>query len=264
LFLFAYVAPLIIFFKNSFYSYNLASLSNTVSFQAYQTFITSPYWHTVLLQTVQLAALTTLIGVCVGYPLAYALWKIRSVGVRMTLSIIVFSPLVISSVVRAYGWEVLLSDNGAVNYILKFVRHSPDPVQLVFNLTGTLIALVHLILPFLVFPIYISLTRIDPTVLEAARDLGADWLTVFRRVTLPLSLPGLVTAANISFSIGLGIFVIPAFVGGGRVLVLPITIFDDTSVVNWPSAAVGGIVLLALALLAVGLFSRLLRFSSYS
>jgi len=151
-----------------------------------------------------------------------------------------------------------------VNYILKFVRHSPDPVQLVFNLTGTLIALVHLILPFLVFPIYISLTRIDPTVLEAARDLGADWLTVFRRVTLPLSLPGLVTAANISFSIGLGIFVIPAFVGGGRVLVLPITIFDDTSVVNWPSAAVGGIVLLALALLAVGLFSRLLRFSSYS
>jgi putative spermidine/putrescine transport system permease protein len=264
LLVFAYFAPLVIFIKNSFYTYNLGHLSENVTVQPYLTFATSAYWHRVLFQTIQLAGLTTVLAICVGYPLAYALWRLKSAVIRMALAIVVFSPLVISSVVRAYGWQVLLSDNGAVNFLLSFVRHGAGPVHLIYNQTGVLIALVHLILPFVVFPIYVSLTRVDSSVLEAARDLGANWPAVFRRITLPLSLPGLVTAANISFSIGLGIFVVPALIGGGRVLVLPVTIFQDTSVVNWPSAAVGGLVLLALALLAVALFSRLLRFSSFA
>lgn len=261
---FAFVAPLLTFFRYSVWTYSNGFLTNAFSLSAYSTFISSSYWHQVLLQTLELATETTVLGLLLGYPLAYALWKMRSVGARITLAIIVFSPLVISTVVRAYGWEVVLSDHGPVNYVLALLRPSGSgPVALIYNLTGVLIALVHLVLPFLVFPIYVSLSRINPTLLEAAQDLGAGWLAVFRRITLPLSLPGVVTAINLTFSIGLGVYVVPALIGGGRVQVLPITIFDSASNVNWPNAAVGGIVLLLLAISAVALSRLLLRFSSF-
>jgi putative spermidine/putrescine transport system permease protein len=138
------------------------------------------------------------------------------------------------------------------------------PVTLVFNLTGVVISLTHVFLPFVVFPIYSTLTRLDPALKEAAEDLGAGWWTTFRRVTLPLSLPGLVAGAQICFTLALGAFVTPAMLGGGRVLVLPLQIYSATSDINWPVAAVGGIVLLLGSMIAVAAFNRLLKFSEVS
>jgi putative spermidine/putrescine transport system permease protein len=115
-----------------------------------------------------------------------------------------------------------------------------------------------------VFPIYSTLTRLDPALKEAAEDLGAGWWTTFRRVTLPLSLPGLVAGAQICFTLALGAFVTPAMLGGGRVLVLPLQIYSATSDINWPVAAVGGIVLLLGSMIAVAAFNRLLKFSEVS
>jgi putative spermidine/putrescine transport system permease protein len=261
---FAFLAPLVTFFRYSVWTYSNGTLRQKFSLSAFTTFISSPYWHQVLLTTLVLAFVTTALGLLVGYPIAFALWKLRSVKARIAVAIIVFSPLVISTVVRAYGWEVLLSDHGPVNVMLGKIRPAGSgPVTLIYNLNGVLIALIQLILPFLVFPIYVSLSKVSPSLADAAEDLGAGWLTVFRRVTLPLSMPGVVTAINMTFSIGLGIYVVPSMLGGGRVQVLSIAIFNSASSVNWPAAAVCSMVLLLIACAGVVASRQLLRISSF-
>ena len=122
-----------------------------------------------------------------------------------------------------------------------------------------MISLTHVFLPFVVFPIFSSLTRLDPELKEAAEDLGAGWWTTFRRITFPLSLPGVVAGAQICFTLALGAFVTPAMLGGGRVLVLPLQVYNATSEINWPVAAVGGMALLIISMIAVAGFNRLLE-----
>ena len=114
-------------------------------------------------------------------------------------ALLIFSPILVSVVVRSYGWIVLLSDQGPVNWLLLRLGIVAEPVTLVFNLFGVVISLTHVFLPFVVFPIFSSLTRLDPELKEAAEDLGAGWWTTFRRITFPLSLPGVVAGAQICF-----------------------------------------------------------------
>jgi putative spermidine/putrescine transport system permease protein len=167
-------------------------------------------------------------------------------------------------VVLTYGWTILLGEQGPLNYVLQKLHLIDAPLKLVYNTTGVIISLVHIFLPFVVFPIYTSLNRIDPSLKEAAQDLGGGWFVTFWRVTLPLSLTGVVSAAEVCYTLSLGAFVVPAMLGGGRVQTLSLTIYNDTSAINWPIAAVGGMVLLLLALVAVGIFNRLLRHSEVS
>jgi putative spermidine/putrescine transport system permease protein len=197
----------------------------------------------------------------IGYPLAYALYRINRPALQRWLGLLIFSPILVSVVVRSYGWIVLLGDQGPINWLLARLGLVSEPVALVFNLLGVVISLTHVFLPFVVFPIFSSLTRLDPALREAAEDLGAGWWTTFRRVTFPLSLPGVVAGAQISFTLALGAFVTPAMLGGGRVLVLPLQIYNATSEINWPVAAVGGIALLLIAMVAVAGFNRLLKYS---
>ena len=102
-----------------------------------------------------------------------------------------------------------------------------------------MLSLTHVFLPFVVFPIFCSMVRLDPAVKDAAYDLGAGPWTMFRRVTFPLTLPGVVAGAQICFTLALGAFVTPAILGGGRVLALPLEIYQATTDIDWPMAAVG-------------------------
>jgi putative spermidine/putrescine transport system permease protein len=208
-----------------------------------------------------MAGVVTVLAILIGYPLAFALWRIGRPALQKWLAVLIFLPIIVSVVVRSYGWTVLLADQGPVNYLLQQAGMIDDPLRLVYNLTGVLISMVHVFLPFVVFPIYTSMVRLDPTLKEAAEDLGAGWWTVFRRVTLPLTLPGLVAGAQICFTLALGAFVTPAILGGGRVLVLPLHVYRATSDINWPVAAVGGMVLLVLSFFAVAAFNAMLRYS---
>lgn len=258
---FAFVTPLLVFFEYSFWRFEYGKLTEDFTLDTYIDFLTDPYFHTIVYDTVKMALITTLCSVAVGYPLAYALWRITRPGLQRWFGLIIFSPILVSVVVRSYGWTVLLADQGPVNWILQTVMGFPEPVRLVFNLTGVVISLTHVFLPFVVFPIYSTMTRLDPTLREAAMDLGAGWWTTFRRVTFPLTLPGLLAGAQISFTLALGAFVTPQLLGGGRVLVLPLQVFTATTDVNWPLAAVGGIALLVLAMITVAVSNRLLRYS---
>jgi putative spermidine/putrescine transport system permease protein len=259
--LYVFVLPMAVFLEYSTYTFSRGQLIDEFSLKAYQRFLTDPYYHFIIYDTLKMAAIVTLLSVALGYPLAYAMWRVTRPGLQRWLGLVIFTPILVSVVVRSYGWTVLLSDQGPVNWLLKVLALVPEPVPLVFNLTGVVISLTHVFLPFVVFPIYSSMTRLDPSLREAAMDLGAGWWTTFRRVTLPLTLPGLVAGAQICFTLALGAFVTPAIRGGGRVLVLPIQIYYATSDINWPFASVGGLTLLIIAVIAVLLFNRLLKYS---
>ena len=258
---FVFAAPMAQFMEYSFHRFRRGRLTPDYNLDTYQRFLTDPYYHAIIQDTLTVAASVTVLAVLIGYPLAYAMWKVRSPALQRWLGLLVFSPILVSVVVRSYGWTVLLSDQGPVNWALLRLGLVDRPLTLVFNLTGVLIALSHVFLPFVVFPIFAALSRLDPSLREAASDLGAGWWMTFRRITLPLSLPGVVAGAQICFVLSLGAFVTPALLGGGRVLVLPLQVYAATTDVNWPVAAVGGLVLLLAAILAVLGFNRLLRVS---
>jgi putative spermidine/putrescine transport system permease protein len=134
-----------------------------------------------------------------------------------------------------------------------------QPVPLIFNMTGIVIAMVHILLPFMVFPILSVLTQLSPDLKEAAMDLGADRWRTFRRVTLPLTLPGVVSGSQIVFTLTLSAFVTPFLMGGGKVQVLSSVIYRDMEAVNLAFASVVAFVMLALAVAILLLSNRLTR-----
>jgi putative spermidine/putrescine transport system permease protein len=258
---YAFVLPLLTFMEYSFYRFSGGRLIEDFNFETYGRFVTDDYYHLIVFDTLRMATLVTLFTVLIGYPLAYALWRIQRPALQRWLGLVIFSPILVSVVVRSYGWTVLLADQGPVNYALTGLGVIAEPLELVFNLTGVVISLTHVFLPFVVFPIFSTMLRLDPSLREAAQDLGASWWTTFRRITLPLTLPGVVAGAQIAFTLALGAFVTPAILGGGRVLVLPLQVYRATSDINWPIAAVGGFALVVLAFAAVAAFNRLLKWS---
>lgn len=257
---FACLIPMLIFLRFSFLTFSGGKLYDVYSLGAYRTFLTSAYYHQVLLDTLWIGALVTVLTLVIGYPLAYAMWLAKPLP-RGLLGVIVFMPLLVSEVVRTYGFQVLLSDDGPVNWLIEHGTGSSDPVPLLFNRTGVVIALVHVTLPLVVFPIYSSLRRVEPSLREAAEDLGARWSTFLRRVVIPLSLPGVVAGAEITATVALGSFVTPSLLGGGKVTILPVLIYNDTNAINWPAAAVSGLLLMIIAVLIVLAFQRLSRTS---
>ena len=256
-----FLAPIATFLQFSFYRYNRGRLEEAFTFDTYERFLVEPYFHATTFDTLYLAARVSVLSLLIGYPMAFALWRLKYAGLRKWLGLIIFSPILVSEVVRSYGWTVLLAERGPVNWALVGLGIVDEPLRLVFNLTGVVISLVHIFLPFTVFPIFATMLRLDPALREASMDLGAGWWTTFRRVTFPLTLPGIVAAAQITFTLTLGAFVTPSILGGGRVLVLPLQIYRATTDINWPVAAVGGLVLLLMAFTAVVVFNRLLKFS---
>lgn len=256
-----FVLPVGLFLQYSFYRFRSGRLEEVFSLDTYWRFLTDELYLITIYDTLKLAILSTVLCVAISYPLAYAMWRTRSAKLQKFIALVVFAPVLVSVVVRSYGWTVLLADQGPVNYLLMKLGLTTEPISLVYNMTGTVISLAHVFLPFVVFPILASMLRLDPTLREAAEDLGAGWWTIFRRITLPLTLPGAIAGAQICFTLALGSFVTPAILGGGRVLVLPIQIYTATSDINWPVAAVGGLCLLVMAFIAVALFGRLSKYS---
>lgn len=242
---------------NSAYHFTGTAVEPVVTFEAYHRFFTDPFYASVVMQEIRLAAVTTMLCLVIGYPAAYAIAKIRSPGWVIAAYILVFSPLLTSTIVRAYGWLIILARRGLVNWLLAQLHLVGGPVLLMYNFTGVTIALVHVLLPFTVFPILSVLLRMDPALREAAADLGANRLRAFLRITWPLSFPGLYAAAQLTFVLAMNAYVTPQLLGGGRVQVLPLLIYQNISDLNWPLAAVEAMALIALVW-AVILASNLL------
>jgi putative spermidine/putrescine transport system permease protein len=255
-----YVVPLAVYFVNGFHTFKDGKIIPVWTLRTYVAFFSDPFTYRVVGATIGLALVVTGLAVVIGYPLAYALHtRVRGRAARTALAVILFSPLLVSVVVRTYGWLILLANQGLVNTTLRSVGVIDEPLSLLFNQRGVVISLTHILLPFAIFPVYSVLGRLDATLKEAARDLGAGWWDTFLRVTLPLTMPGVVAGALICFTLALSAFVTPQLLGGGRVQVLPLTVYNSTVEINWPEGAVASLTLLALSVLAVWVLNVALR-----
>lgn len=225
----------------------------------YVEFATDPYFRGIFVKTLRLALLVTLVALLLGYPFAYFMAQSRGT-VRNVLLLIVVTPLLIDVLVRAYGWLILLGDRGLLNQTLIALRLRDEPLTLLYTETSVVIELLHEILPFMVLPIAAVLEKIDPSLKEAGQSLGASQLQTFLRVTLPLSLPGILAGTLLCFALTASAFVAPLVLGGGKVMVMSLLIRTQMSVLlNWPFAAAESIILVALTLLVLYFYVKASR-----
>jgi putative spermidine/putrescine transport system permease protein len=185
-------------------------------------------YRTVALRTAGFALTVTLIDVALAFPLAYWAARIASPRGRTALLLSMTLPLWSSYLVRVYAWRTILSGTGLVNWTLG--KLSLGPVDLQFSNWAVLIVFVYLWLPYVMLPIYAALERIPPSYLEASSDLGARWGTTFRRVVLPIALPGVVAGSIFSFSLTLGDYIVPGLVGNTQFI--GNIIYQDVGVAN--------------------------------
>jgi putative spermidine/putrescine transport system permease protein len=237
----------------------LAAGTPRFTLTAWRRFLTDPFYWGVVVETLKIAGIVTVASLLIGYPTAYAISKIRRPGLALAAYVVLFAPILVSVVVRTYGWLLLLSQTGAVNYVLRSLGVIREPLVLIFNMTGIVIAMVHILLPFMVFPIISVIGQLAPDLREAAMDLGATRWQTFRRVTLPLTLPGVLAGAQIVFTLTISAFVTPFLMGGGKVQILSGLIYRDMEAVNLPFASVVALILLVLAVVILTASNQLTR-----
>ena len=179
-----------------------------------------PLYLTVFWRTIKISLLVTLISLCIGYPVAYYLAR-KTNRFRLTLVVLVILPLWTSYLVRTYAWMLILGTNGAINQALQALGLTDEPITwLLYSDFAVTLALVHIYMPFLILPLYAVLEKLDPTILEAAKDLGGGRWQTFLKVTLPLSLPGVATGCLFVFIPSMGSFVTPELLGGTRSILI--------------------------------------------
>ncbi len=230
-----------------------------LTLEHYQRMLDQPSFRRIFLTTFQVSGITTLLCVLMGYPLAYLIAHLPARAANLCL-IAILLPFWTSVLVRTYAWLVLLQRQGLINQWGQAMGLWDEPLALVHNLTGTLIGMVHIMLPFLVLPLLGAMRAIDMNMIKAASSLGATPARAFRTVFLPLSLPGLVAGSVIVFILCLGFYITPAVLGGGKVIMVSNQIANDIEMFfNWGAASALGVVLLAMTLALLWLAGRLMR-----
>jgi len=226
----------------------------------YQRLVGDDYYFEVLVTTLRLGLYTTIAALLIGYPLAHQLARLRDPLWRTLLLMAVLSPMLTGIVVRTYAWMTLLSNKGIVNEALRTAGLIEQPLPLMYNEFGTVVALVHIYVPFMVLTLTGVIGRIDPRLEEAARSLGASKLRGFLEVTLPLSLPGIVAGSLLVFALAISAYVTPILMGGFEIITLPILIYQQISGSSFNLGFAGALamVLLAVSLLLVALYSRVM------
>ena len=198
------------------------------SVENYVRMIDEPAYRSIFLTTFQLSVLVTLLAVLLGYPVAYmiAMLPPRAAAICLTLVLV---PFWTALLVRTYAWLVLLQRRGVVNSLLTSWGVIDTPLQLVHNFTGTVIGMLHIMIPFLVLPLYANMRAIDRDDVRAAASLGASPTAAFWKVYLPLSIPGLAAGTVMVFIICLGFYITPQFLGGGRVTTISMKIQQNVA-----------------------------------
>lgn len=230
-----------------------------LSLENYQRMVENRAYAQIFKLTIEVAALTTAICVFIGYPLAYFLSQLSNRVANLCM-ITVLVPFWTSLLVRTYAWLALLQRHGLINHWGIELGLWKEPLSLVNNLTGTLIGMAHIMLPFLVLPVYGAMKSVDKDYLRAAAGLGAGPTQVFLRVFFPLSLPGLFAGMLIVFITCLGFYVTPAILGGGKIILVSMGIASNIELfVNWGAASALGVVLFVLTALILFSASFVLR-----
>jgi putative spermidine/putrescine transport system permease protein len=211
----------------------------------------------VFLITLRISAVVTLLTLLLGYPVAYVLSSIKPSAANL-LMIFVLVPFWTSILVRSYAWMVLLGREGSINRLLINLGINDGPVQLLNTRLAVYVGMVHILLPFMILPLYSVMRGIDRNYMRAAENLGAKPWQVFRYIFLPLSLPGIAAGALVVFILSLGFYITPALIGGPRDVMISMLIAQQVNTLNWGFASALALVLLVMALLIYLLFNKIL------
>ncbi|HEV2546427.1 MAG TPA: ABC transporter permease [Stellaceae bacterium] len=248
-----YALPLLLLLPNSF------ATKNGWSGSIYVSVLGDSYYWIIIGRSFWIAGISTLLCLVLGYPVAYYLVRLVSSRFRRYAYMIVIAPLFTSAVIRAMAWVVILGRRGMLNEALLAADLVDSPLRILYSESAIVVGLVYIMIPFMVLTIAAVLENVDSTLEEAARDLGASPLVTFFKVTLPLTLPGVVAGAFLVFALSLSSYVTPALLGGGRLKVIATLIFEQfMRVFNWPLGTTIASVLLIIALLVIWAYNKAL------
>jgi spermidine/putrescine transport system permease protein len=199
---------------------------------------------------------TTLICLFVGYPLAYFLAR-APVKQRSLLLFLILLPFWTNFIIRIFAWMIILRSGGLLDTILQWLHITQAPLNLLYTPTAVLIGMVYEFLPFMVLPLYTSLEKIENSLLEAAADLGAPPWKAFLRVTLPLSVPGMIAGTILTFIPAMGMFVVPDILGGAKTILIGNVIRNQfLTARDWPFGAAASMVLMVLTMVLTLYYTR--------
>jgi len=268
-----FLAPFLIVFKISFADPVLAQPPFTPLFdwtqagwgvlQAtldnYRFLVSDNLYALSYLKSIWVAAISTLLCVLLGYPMAYGIARARP-DVRFILLLLVILPFWTSFLLRVYAWMGILSTKGLINNALLALGVIDEPLQILYTDTAVFLGIVYSYLPFMILPLYATLERLDIRMLEAASDLGARPMTVFWDVTFPISRPGVIAGCLLVFIPALGEYVIPALLGGLDSLMIGRQLFDEFYANrDWPVASAVASILLVILVVPMMLLNRYQR-----
>jgi putative spermidine/putrescine transport system permease protein len=248
-----FVAPLAWFFIEALAAKGgpaeiVAYAANVVGSKAVVTALVTTFW---------ISLLVTLLVLLISYPLSFFMAERRGLAFTAVLFCVIV-PYFTSIIVRTYSWMVLLGRNGIINQSLQALGIVDEPLALLYTKTGVLIGMVYVLLPYMVLTLYATMKAIDPSLMRAARGMGAGALYAFRRVYFPLSLHGVLSGSLIVFILAIGFFITPALMGGPQDVMLAMLIERAVEITfDWSAAAVMSLRLLAATLVRYSVYSRI-------
>jgi putative spermidine/putrescine transport system permease protein len=252
-----FVAPLILLIGISFQSER--RMTGGLGLNQYAAFLGDKLNLEVLSDTLLLGVKATVLCLLLGYPLAWLITR-ASARLQSLLIFLVILPIVTSVVVRTFAWIVILGRRGMVNDAIIWLGLSAQPLRLLFSETGVVIVLTQVQMPLMVLPLVTVLQRIDPNLASASSALGAGAWRTFFKVTLPLSMPGIIAGTILTYTACVTAFVTQSLIGGSRLLYMPMLIFQQAmDLQNWPFAAAVSVLFMISVLLIVGMLVALSR-----
>lgn len=237
----------------------IRSVFNSISQFSWDNYIwlvEDPLYYKAYISSLLIAAVSTLLTLIIGYPIAYGMARAPA-SVRPTLLMLVILPFWTSFLIRVYAWIGILKPEGLLNQFLMWANVTDTPLNILNTNTAIFIGIVYSYLPFLVLPIYSALEKMDYSLVEAAEDLGCPPLMAFWKITFPLSMPGVIAGCFLVFIPATGEFVIPDLLGGSSTLMIGKTLWSEFfSNRDWPVSSAVAVVLLLLLVVPIVLFQR--------
>ncbi|WP_309249379.1 ABC transporter permease [Clostridium estertheticum] len=215
-----------------------------------------PLYVKVFLDSIVVAFVTTLFTLVFGYPFAYFATKIKKYKILVML--LIMAPFLTNSLIRTYGWIVILSTNGILNHALLITGIIKEPLKMLYSYGAVMIGMIYTMFPFMVLPLYNSIDKMDRAYIEAAKDLGSSRWRTFRTVTVPLTMPGIVAGCILVFVPSVGLFFIPDLMGGSNVMLIGNLIENQFMGANdWPFGAALSIVMIFISLILILVYVKI-------
>ena len=254
-----FICPLVYLFYVSLHEASQSELFGaSISLASYAAIFSDPFYATIILRTLKTAAIILGLALVIGYAAAFTIARMAPRW-RIVCLVLLLFPLMVSNVVRAYGWVALLGRRGVLSTALRGAGIIDAPLAILYTSDAVIIGLLTILLPFMIISIANSLAAIDRSYHEAAQALGAGPIKTFLHVTLPLSSPGIAAGALLVFLLTLSAYVTVTLLGGPQSKMLVSLVYDGVVAFQWPRAAALAFVLLALALAVAGLIQAVLR-----